>query len=47
MYKTLRMGAEPSPDILFPYGAFLFILLLISEAAQYESVESRLDLTLI
>ena len=23
MYKTLRMGAGPSPDILFPRGAFL------------------------
>ena len=47
MSKTLRMAAEPSPDILFPHGAFLFFLFLISEAAQYESMKSRLDLALI
>ena len=41
------MGAEASPDILFPHGAFLFFLFLISEAAQYESMESCLDLALI
>lgn len=47
MHKTLRMAAEPSPDILFPCGAFLFILFLIPETAQYESMESCLDLALI
>ena len=40
------MGAEPSPDILFPRGAFLY-LFLISETAQYKSMERRFDLTLV
>ena len=47
MSKTLRMEAESSADVLFPRGAFLFILFLISEAAQYKSMKSRLDLALI